>query len=107
MTDKYDISGDILVYLRDNHIGAENAVTSADIEHIFKINGAAVRQSVNRLRCDGQPVCSNVNGYFYAKNADEINDTIQQLRGRTQKITDAAQGLVLSRQVLHGGGDGS
>ena len=102
----YRYDEDILVLLRDNHTGIENAVPSARIENIFDINGAAVRQAVNRLRCNGQPVCSDVNGYFYAKNANEINDTITQLLGRTKKITDAAQGLVLSHQIFYDGRDG-
>ena len=101
---KYD--DDILSFLRNRHTGAGNAVQSVRIENIFDINGAAVRQTVNRLRCNGHPVCSNVDGYFYAQNANEINDTIQQLLSRTQKITDAAQGLVLSHQIFYDGGDG-
>ena len=100
---KYD--DDILTFLRDKHTGAPNAVPSARIESIFDINGATVRQSVNRLRCNGQPVCSDVNGYFYAKNSNEINETISGLLGRTKKITDAAQGLVLSHQIFYDGRD--
>ena len=102
---KYDASDDVLMFLRGKHIGTENAVTSAKIEQIFDVCGVEVRQIVNKLRCDGQPVCSNVNGYFYAKNREEINDTIQQLLSRTKKISDAAQGLVLSHQVFYDGSD--
>ena len=107
MIDKYGQNEDVLILLRDNHIGAENAVPSAKVERLFGINGATLRQIVNKLRCNGQPVCSDVNGYFYAKNRDEINTTVMQLLGRTKKITDAAQGLVLSHQIFHDGTEGS
>jgi len=105
MRDQYNVSDDVLIYLRSQHIGAENAVSSKYIEYFFDISGVEVRQIVNKLRCDGQPVCSNVNGYFYAKNSNEINNTIQQLLGRTKKIADAVQGLVLSHQVFYDGRD--
>ena len=107
MKDRYNQSGDVLLYLRDKHTGAENFVPSAVVEHTFGISGASLRQIVNRLRSNGQPVCSDGNGYFYAKNRDEINNTVTQLLRRTRKITDAAQGLVLSHQIFHDGTEGS
>jgi biotin operon repressor len=107
MIDKYNVYEDILIYLQNRHSGAENAVSSARIEYIFGLSGAAVRQIVNRLRCDGRPVCSDANGYCYAKNRDEINNTVTQLLSRTRKINDAARGLVLSHQIFHDGTEGS
>jgi biotin operon repressor len=106
MIDKYKQSEDILMYLRNNHTGAENFATSAKIERVFGIRNRAVRQIINKLRCDGQPICSDVNGYFYAKNQDEVNDTITQLLSRTKQISHAAQGLVLSQQIFFDGGVG-
>ena len=102
----YRYDDDILSLLRDRHTGAENFVRSVEIERSFDIKGVAVRQAVNRLRCNGQPVCSNADEYFYAKNANEINDTITQLLGRTKKIIDAAQGFILSHQIFYDGRDG-
>ena len=107
MADRYNQSGDVLSYLRDKHTGARNFVTSAVIESIFGISGVTLRQIVNKLRCDGQPVCSDVNGYFYAENRGEINNTVTQLLGRTKKISDAAQGLVLSHQIFFDGTEDS
>jgi biotin operon repressor len=107
MIDRYNQSDDILIYLRNQHTGAENAVPSAYIEFFFGITGAALRQIINKLRSNGQPVCSDVNGYFYAKNRNEINNTVTQLLSRTKKITDAAQGLVLSHQIFYDGTEDS
>ena len=100
-------SEDILYYLREKHTGAENYVTSKVIENAFGINCTTLRQIINKLRRNGQPVCSNVNGYFYAKNRNEINNTLSQLLGRSKKINEAAQGLVLSHQIFHDGTEDS
>ena len=107
MIDRYGQSEDVLLLLRDNHTGTENAVPSAKVERAFGINGVTLRQIINKLRCNGQPVCNDVNGYFYAKNRDEINNTVTQLLSRTKKISDAAQGLVLSHQIFHDGTEDS
>ena len=106
MADRYNQSDDVLAYLRDYHTGAENFAPSAEIERVFGIGGVSVRQIVNKLRCKGQPVCSDANGYYYAKNGNEINNTISQLLGRTKKINEAARGLVLSHQVFYDGTEG-
>ena len=97
---RFNVDDDVLIYLRGQHTGSENAVPSAKIECLFGISGVAVRQIVNKLRCEGQPVCSDANGYFYAKSKDEINGTISQLLGRTAKINAAARGLVLSQRAF-------
>jgi len=107
MIDRYSQGEDVLAFLRNRHTGAENYVTSAEIEYLFGITGVTLRHIVNKLRCNGQPVCSDVNGYFYAKNRNEINNTVTQLLGRTKKINDAAQGLVLSHQIFYDGTEGS
>lgn len=43
---------------------------------------------------DGQPICSNENGYFYAARQSEIRATVAQLTGRISKITAAKNGLL-------------
>jgi hypothetical protein len=106
MSDRYNQSEDLLAYLQNNHTGSKNAVPSAVIEYIFCLPGSSVRQMVNRLRCEGRPVCSDANGYFYAQSRDEIDGTVSQLLSRTRKINDAAQGLILSHQVFFDGTEG-
>lgn len=97
------INDDFLFYLKDKHTGEENYITSGDLENLFCINGKKVRKIVNELRCNGQPVCSDVNGYFYAENRNEIDNTAQQLLGRTRKINEAVSGLILSHQIFYDG----
>lgn len=100
------IKEDLLFFIRNNHIGQENYITSSELELLFGINGASIRQIISKLRCEGQPICSDANGYYYAENHDEINNTATQLLGRTKKINEAVRGLILSHQVFYDGKEG-
>ena len=106
MIDEYNLSEDLLFYLRDSHSGADNSAPSAKLEGVFGIGNATIRQIINTLRCNGQPVCGDANGYFYAKTHDEINNTVIQLLNKTKMINDAAQGLVIAHQVFYDGTEG-
>ena len=81
-------------HLKKYHRGQESAASSKELEAAFHIKGAELRRAVNRLRCDGQPICSNENGYFYAARQSEIRATVAQLTGRISKITAAKNGLL-------------
>lgn len=97
---------DLLEFLRSNHNGADKYAPSSEIERVFRIKGASVRQVINKLRCRGYPVCSDANGYFYAQSQSEIVSTIAQLLSRTRKINEAVHGLILSQQVEYGEWEG-
>ncbi len=81
-------------HLRKRHKGRENAASSRELEAAFHIGGAELRRAVNRLRCDGQPICSDETGYFYAARKSEVKATIAQLTGRISKIAAAKNGML-------------
>jgi len=83
-------------HLKKYHRGQENAVSSRELEAVFHIKGRDLRRAVNRLRCDGCPICSDKTGYFYAVRQSEVKATIAQLSGRISKITAAKNGLLKS-----------
>ncbi len=58
------------------------------------MKGTEIRRIVNSLRCKGEPICSDLDGYYYADNQLEINATIAQLSSRIQKIAQARDGLL-------------
>ncbi|WMJ22884.1 hypothetical protein RBG61_12950 [Paludicola sp. MB14-C6] len=58
------------------------------------ISGKRIREIVNKLRCDGFPICSDMYGYYYASNQDEMNGTIAQLNSRITKLSNAKNGLL-------------
>ena len=93
MTDKA-----LCEYLKKYRRGQENAVSSKELEAAFHVKGTELRRAVNRLRCDGYPICSGETGYFYAARPAEISATIAQLTGRIAKIAAAKNGLLKSYQ---------
>lgn len=84
-------------HLKKYHRGQENAASSRELEAVFHIKGRDLRRAVNRLRCDGWPICSDGTGYFYAARQAEVKATVAQLSGRIAKIAAAKDGLLKSQ----------
>ena len=92
----------LCAYLKEYHRGQENAASSKKLEAAFHVNGRELRRAVNRLRCDGHPICSADAGYFYAARRSEVRATVAQLTGRISKIAAAAKGLLQSDKEMEG-----
>lgn len=91
---KLNIEETFCEYLAKNFRGAVNPVSSKTLETVFHVKGTEIRRIVNSLRCKGKPICSDLDGYYYADNQLEINATIAQLSSRIQKIAQARDGLL-------------
>ena len=74
-------------YLHRYHHGAENAVTSKELEHTFCVSGKELRDIVNSLRREGIPIASDQSGYFYARTEAEVRLTIRHMRSRVSDQT--------------------
>ena len=70
---------DVLNYLKGNHRGEEQAVSSKELEQLFSLEGRSVRRIISALRQEGHPICSSQKGYYYAASQQEINETIARL----------------------------
>lgn len=92
--EKYQLEEMFCEYLAKNFRGANNPVSSKMLETVFHVKGTEIRRMVNSLRCQGKPICSDLDGYYYADNQQEINATIMQLSSRIQKIAQARDGLL-------------
>ena len=46
-------------YLKKYRRGQESAASSKELEAAFHVKGTELRRAVNRLRCDGYPICSD------------------------------------------------
>ena len=86
----------ILKHLRLYHTGKENAVYSKELEQLFSLSGRTVRSKINQLRQDGNPICSNCRGYYYAANQDEVNRTVKWLNDLVTGVSNARTGLLYS-----------
>ena len=96
------IDAALCAYLKKYHKGQENAASSKELEAAFHVGGTELRRAVNRLRCDGHPICSDATGYFYAARQSEIQATVAQLTGRISKIAAATKGLLKSYEEQEG-----
>ena len=81
-------------FLSRYHTGMNNAASSKTLEAAFHIRGSELRRIVNTLRCDGFPICSDKNGYYYAACESEIHATVAQLNSRISKISGAKDGML-------------
>lgn len=91
---KTDMEEAFCEYLAKNFRGANNPVSSKTLEAVFHVKGTEIRRMVNSLRSKGEPICSDLDGYYYVDNQHEINATIAQLSSRIQKIAKARDGLL-------------
>ena len=89
-------------HLKKYHRGQESAASSKELEAAFHVKGTELRRAVNRLRCDGHPICSDATGYFYAARQSEVRATVAQLTGRISKIAAATKGLLKSYEEQEG-----
>ena len=96
------IDESLCAYLKKYHTGQENAASSKELEAAFHVGGTELRRVVNRLCCDGHPICSADSGYFYAARRLEVRATVAQLTGRISKIAAAAKGLLQSYEETEG-----
>ena len=89
-------------YLKKYRRGQESAASSKELEAAFHVKGTELRRAVDRLRCDGYPICSDATGYFYAARQSEVRATVAQLTGRISKIAAATKGLLKSYEEQEG-----
>ena len=89
-------------HLKKYHQGQESAASSKELEAAFHVKGTELRRAVNRLRCNGHPICSDATGYFYAARQSEVRATVAQLTGRISKIAAATKGLLKSYEEKEG-----
>jgi len=83
----------ICEYLKEHHTGRNHAVYSRELQRIFALDGRNLRRKINRLRQDGEPICSCEHGYYYAETQKELDDTIFRLNEMATKVSKARDGL--------------
>jgi len=84
------IEKQILSYLKKNR---PQKFYSFELEESFGISGGAIRNAVNTLRKNGEPICSDRTGYWYSESPKEIKSTIENLNNRKSAINNAIDGL--------------
>jgi len=71
-----------------------NPIKSKTLERLYGISGTTVREIVHYQRTKYRhPIASDANGYYMARNQDELQHTIAQLRSRVKRINEVATAL--------------
>lgn len=64
------------------------------------IEGSELRQAVSRLRRLERPVGSGRTGYFLARRADELDETLHDLKSRIAKLEEVVAGVEGAQAAL-------
>ncbi len=89
----------ICAYLKKHHTGAGRAVHSKELEQLFAIDGRSLRRCISALRQDGQPICSDSSGYYYAEKQADINHTVARLNKLVTRIANARTGMLYASVI--------
>ena len=88
--------------LEKNHKGKSNAIKSFQLEQLTNLTGSQIRERVNKLRCNGVPVCSGRSGYYIAASREELNPIqLHSLPSAYHKINKAIKGLKATLEDYH------
>ena len=68
-------------------------VRSVKLEKGLDVSGVDVRAMANTLRRRGEPIGSNVYGYYYATDARELEETIKHLTERRNSLSAVIAGV--------------
>jgi hypothetical protein len=84
----------------EKRIGEKNAITDKMIRETITVLDpdlrkptAGLRDIINSLRQKGNPICSGINGYWYAEDEVDLEQNIGALEGRALKIMSATKGM--------------
>lgn len=80
--------------------GKENRISTAMLKSITHLDPAVIRREINKARSDGEPICSDGDGYYYAETPNELNHTIKRMNSRIHKQIRAREGLKKAQRKL-------
>lgn len=78
----------ILRYLQTYHVGEAQAITSANLQRLFNVTGADIRETVRYYRQRGKQICSGSAGYWITHNTQAFLDNIDHLRRRATDMLE-------------------
>tara|TARA_R100001530_G_scaffold116529_1_gene83600 strand:- start:726 stop:1085 length:360 start_codon:yes stop_codon:yes gene_type:complete len=81
-------------------------IKSYKIQRMFNITDIVVRQAVGKLRDDGHPIASGKKGFWYARNAIELQSTIDNITDRIGAMSRRRQLLLNTQDRLIQEADG-
>ena len=94
----------ILAYLKKNAVGRDNAVRGNQIVAALSLgNTQTLRDRVQVLRMEGQPVCATLSdGYFIWTSIEELKDFIAHYIGRAASQIECLNAMLAHARVSRG-----
>ena len=99
----------LLTYLKANCSGRKNIRTRSQIQRTLGLSKDQLTDLVHKMRCKEVPIAGGPRGYYYARNAAELDITVRWLEKVVQTLLESIRGL---RQAMEsfgpigsGGGD--
>jgi biotin operon repressor len=83
----------IVNYIKNN-ASQEHPISNKEICSALNVSEVIVRKKINKARCEGIPICSCSQGYYYSDDKYNILDTIQSLMHRTISVEKAINGML-------------
>ena len=71
--------------------GEENAVKVEQLSKMLDMNRREITSCVNRLRQNGEVICSSNQGYFLPSTVDDVKHFYRQMTSRQREIEKAKQ----------------
>ena len=75
-------------------------LTSNELTSVYAISDVVVRQAIGKLRDDGEPIASGARGFFFAKNAEELEATIADYNSRIAAMSIRKNALKKTQERL-------
>ena len=101
--DKADqYKGRLKAYLKGNS-SYGRTFTAIKLAKIYGIHEVTVRQAIGKARDEGAPIGSCSTGFFYAKTADELTETIKDFTSRIAAMSKRLAALIETRIKMNGG----
>lgn len=69
-------------------------VTANKIAFATATKDTQVREAINQLRSQGEPIVSSTRGYEFTYDPSKIRDTVLSMRGRIEAMQKAIDGLI-------------
>ncbi len=70
--------------------GKDNRIYSYQLESQYNLTGAELRNIIKELRRSGEPIANSKEGYYYARDINELKETLEDLRGRALSMINTA-----------------
>ena len=87
------VGAGITEYLKEYHTTEGEAIKSRDLRTLFNLTDRQLRNVINGLRRDAEPICSSSYGYWYSKDPEDLEKTLHKMEAQIHNMNYSIAGL--------------